>query len=116
MTSPGRNGPDHPDRDDASKAAPEWSDPEWRGPGSRGRYRDRQPSGREPLTARSPLRLRAILSGIALVVTAAAAVLFAVTAQREGDGGLWTVAALCAAITVVAAIDLIVIAHRRTRA
>ncbi|TDC95281.1 hypothetical protein E1285_07450 [Actinomadura sp. 7K507] len=67
------------------------------------------------MTARSPLRLRAILSGIALLGTAAAAVLFALTAQREGDGGLWAVAAVCAAIAVIAAIDLVVIARRRTR-
>ncbi|TDC55696.1 hypothetical protein E1281_11300 [Actinomadura sp. KC345] len=67
------------------------------------------------MTARSPLRLRAVLSATALIGTAAAAVLFALTAQREGDGALWGVAAVCAAVAVIAAIDLVVIARRRTR-
>ncbi|MFI0369854.1 DUF6343 family protein [Actinomadura sp. 1N219] len=83
-------------------------------PGSRGPYRHRQPSGKEPLAARSPLRLRAILSAVALVGTAAAAVVFAVAGQRGDDDAAFVAAAICAAVAVIAAIDLIVIA-RRTR-
>ncbi|MFI0408756.1 DUF6343 family protein [Actinomadura sp. 3N508] len=82
------------------------------GPGSRGPYRHRQPAGKEPLDARSPLRLRAILSGVALVGTAAAAIVFAVAGQRGDDDGAWVAAALCAVVAVIAAIDLIVIARR----
>ncbi|GAA4226202.1 hypothetical protein GCM10022254_10490 [Actinomadura meridiana] len=106
------NRPDRPDRREPEDEYSEWRDPDWHGPGSRGPYRHEQPSGREPLTARSPLRLRAILSGVALVGSAAAAVVFAVTAQREDDDGAWTAAALCAFVAVVAALDLVVIARR----
>ncbi|GAA0597095.1 DUF6343 family protein [Actinomadura livida] len=116
MSPPDRNDPDRnrPDRDGLDRndgTAPEWRDPQWRGPGSRGRYRHRQPSGSEPLTARSPLRLRAVLSVIALVLAVGAAIVFALTA--EGDGA-WTAAAMCAVVAVIAAVDLVVIA-RRTR-
>ncbi|TYC16901.1 hypothetical protein FXF65_07710 [Actinomadura syzygii] len=64
------------------------------------------------MTARSPLRLRAILSGIALVGTAAAAVLFAVRAQSGGGDGAWAAAAICAGVALIAALDLVVIARR----
>ncbi|MFI0481203.1 DUF6343 family protein [Actinomadura sp. 9N215] len=82
------------------------------GPGSRGPRRRRRPEGREPLDARSPLRLRAVLAGVALVGTAAGAVVFAVAALRGDDDGAWAAAAVCAAVAVIAAIDLIVIARR----
>ncbi|XRQ14959.1 DUF6343 family protein [Actinomadura welshii] len=106
MSSPGQHDPG---RDDPGGPAPEWSDPEWGGPGSRGRYRHGQPSGREPLTARSPLRLRAILSAVALVGAVAAAILFALGA--DGDGA-WAAAAICTMVALIAAVDLVVIAKR----
>lgn len=104
--------PERHDRDEPEDGYSEWRDPDWHGPGSHGPYRHGQPSGREPLTARSPLRLRAVLSGIALVGTAAAAVLFAVRAQTGGGDGGWAAAAVCAAVAVIAALDLVVIARR----
>ncbi|GLW67404.1 hypothetical protein Arub01_56470 [Actinomadura rubrobrunea] len=72
----------------------------------------RQPPGDEPSTARSPLRLRAVLSGVALVAGAAAAVLFALSGARGRDPGPWVAAAICAAVAVIAAIDLVAIARR----
>mgnify|MGYP001157633210 CR=1 FL=1 len=72
----------------------------------------RRPPGDEPLTARSPLRLRAVLSGIALPAGAAAAVVFAMAGSRDGGPGAWTAAAICAVIALVALIDLVVIARR----
>ncbi|MFI0450241.1 DUF6343 family protein [Actinomadura sp. 6N118] len=74
----------------------------------------RQPPGDEPATARSPLRLRAVLSVIALVWAGAAAVLFVFLGRRgEGESALfWGLAVVCVVIIVVAAIDLVVIARR----
>ncbi|KAB2339208.1 DUF6343 family protein [Actinomadura rudentiformis] len=74
----------------------------------------RQPPGDEPLTARSPLRLRAVLAGIALVWAGAAAVLFVVLGSRNGGALNWSLAVVCLVIVAVSAIDLLVIA-RRTR-
>ncbi|MFI0352107.1 DUF6343 family protein [Actinomadura sp. 9N407] len=71
----------------------------------------RQPPGTEPLTARSPLRLRALLSGFALVVSVAAAVVFTVVAGRGGPGS-WAAAGICAVVALIALADLIVIARR----
>ncbi|MGW1627112.1 DUF6343 family protein [Streptomyces sp. NPDC002172] len=81
-------------------------------------------SGTEPVTARSPVRLRRLLSGVFLPLFAAAAVLFAVWAARSGAGdspgrgALFTLAAVCAALAVAAAVDLLVVARglRRERA
>ncbi|WP_433479382.1 DUF6343 family protein [Spirillospora sp. CA-142024] len=84
---------------------------EGRGPGPPGPEPPRRPRGSEPLTARSPLRLRAVLSVIALVGAVAAAILF--TLKAQGDGS-WAAAGICAAVAVIAAADLVVIA-RRTR-
>ncbi|WP_021599737.1 MULTISPECIES: DUF6343 family protein [Actinomadura] len=70
---------------------------------------DGGPRGDEPLHARSPLRLRAVLSAVALVAAVAAAMVFAVGAQ---DDGTWAAAGICAAVAVIAAIDLVVIARR----
>jgi hypothetical protein len=53
--------------------------------------------------------LRAILSTVALVVAVPAAIVFAVGAQ---DDGSWAAAGICAAVAVIAAIDLVVIARR----
>ncbi|XVQ15292.1 DUF6343 family protein [Spirillospora sp. CA-255316] len=79
-------------------------------PGAPGHHR--QPPGDEPLTARSPLRLRAVLSTVALLAGAVAAVLFAVAGSRGGGPGPWTAAAICAVIALVALVDLVVIARR----
>ncbi|GAA4145698.1 DUF6343 family protein [Actinomadura keratinilytica] len=72
----------------------------------------RQPEGDEPLTARSPLRLRAVLSGIALLAGTVAAVLFALSAAHARDAGPWVAAAICAAVALIAASDLVAIARR----
>ncbi|TDE29623.1 hypothetical protein E1289_19885 [Actinomadura sp. 6K520] len=61
------------------------------------------------MTARSPLRLRAVLSAVALVLAVGAAIVFTVTA--DGDGA-WAAAAICAVVAVIAAVDLVVIARR----
>lgn len=73
--------------------------------------------GDEPLTARSPLRLRQVLSVIALVAGIAAAVYFGIRgAQGGGPGaGPWVAAGISAAVAVIAAIDLWVIARRLHR-
>jgi hypothetical protein len=77
--------------------------------------RDRRPPpGTEPLTARSPLGVRAVLSGLALVGGIAAAVFFGVHAAEGGRPrtGLWAVTAVCGAVAVLAAVDLWVIWRR----
>ncbi|HEU5157468.1 MAG TPA: DUF6343 family protein [Streptosporangiaceae bacterium] len=72
----------------------------------------RQPSGTEPLTARSPLRLRAVLSVLALIGGTALAVVFGIS----GDGAArWVMVVLGAGIALIAAIDLGVIARRVSR-
>ncbi|NVI92830.1 hypothetical protein HUX53_37550 [Actinomadura sp. BRA 177] len=63
------------------------------------------------MSARSPLRLRAIMSGVALVIAVAAAIVFAIGIGAKGDGS-WAAAGICAAVAVIAAIDLVVIARR----
>ncbi|GAA2439174.1 hypothetical protein GCM10010191_63110 [Actinomadura vinacea] len=72
----------------------------------------RQPPGDEPRTARSPLRLRAVLSAIALFAGAVAATVFAIAAVRGDGPGAWTAAAICAVVALTAAADLVVIARR----
>ncbi|MEO3871749.1 DUF6343 family protein [Nonomuraea sp. B12E4] len=69
--------------------------------------------GTEPLSARSPLRARRILSLVALVLGVVIAVLFAVLAMRTGAEVWRWEAAIAAAVAVVAAIDLLVLRHRR---
>lgn len=78
--------------------------------------RHRQSSGEEPLSARSPLRLRAVLSVIALVAGAAAAVVFGLgAASGAGPGrGPWVATVISGGVAVIAAVDLWVI-WRRTR-
>ncbi|HEX2313667.1 MAG TPA: DUF6343 family protein [Thermomonospora sp.] len=80
------------------------------------RWDRRPPRGTEPLNARSALGVRALLSGLALAAGTAAAVIFGVRAarDRDADAALWTAAAVCAVIAVIAAVDLWVI-RRRTR-
>jgi len=68
--------------------------------------------GTEPLSARSPLRLRAVLSIIALVGGTALAVAFWVA----GSGtAAWIVIAIGIGTAVIAVIDLWVIARRARR-
>ncbi|GAB2830450.1 hypothetical protein GCM10022221_31460 [Actinocorallia aurea] len=71
-------------------------------------------AGTEPVTARSPLRLRAVLSSIALVASVVATVVFALRAMHgDGPGAApWVIAAITAATALVAAIDLVVIGRR----
>lgn len=116
MGSHERRDPDSGDRDprdrdriDPEGRGPEPYGPDFHGPGSRGPYPHEQPRGSEPLNARSPLRLRAILSGAALVIAVAAAIVFAIGAQGDGS---WAAAGICAAVAVIAALDLVVIARR----
>lgn len=73
-------------------------------------------SGTEPLSARSPLRLRAILSGLALIAGLVVAVVFGLWGARgTGPGaGPWVVAAIGGALALIAVVDLLVI-RRRSR-
>lgn len=73
---------------------------------------DRRRAGTEPLSARSPLRLRVVLSIIALVGGTALAVAFALVGS--GTAG-WIVDAIGIVTAVSAAIDLWVIARRYRR-
>ncbi|MEO3890089.1 DUF6343 family protein [Nonomuraea sp. B5E05] len=75
--------------------------------------RDR--SGTEPVTARSPLRARRILSWVALVIAVVAGVFFLVRAMSTGEEVWRWEAAIAAAVAVVAAIDLVVLRRRSGR-
>jgi sterol desaturase/sphingolipid hydroxylase (fatty acid hydroxylase superfamily) len=78
--------------------------------------RHRQPAGTEPVTARSPLRLRAILSGVALAAAAVAGTVFLLYGLAGSGPGAapWVVAAICGAVVMIATVDLWVI-WRRSR-
>ncbi|GAA0233310.1 hypothetical protein GCM10009527_032250 [Actinomadura nitritigenes] len=71
-----------------------------------------QPPGTEPMTARSALGLRAVLSGIALVAAVAAAIVFGIVANHDGSGAAWGAAVVCVIVAAIAATDLAVIARR----
>jgi len=73
----------------------------------------RNREGTEPVTARSPLRARRILSSIALVLATAAAVFFVVRAMSTGEQVWAWEAAIAAVVAVVAAVDLVVLRRRR---
>jgi hypothetical protein len=75
--------------------------------------RDR--TGTEPLSARSPLRARRILSLAALVLGVAAAVFFVTRAMATGAAVWAWEAAIASAVAVVAAVDLAVLRRRRAR-
>lgn len=75
--------------------------------------RDR--TGTEPVTARSPLGARRVLSLVALVLGAAAAVFFAARAMSTGQEVWAWEAAIAGAVAIVAAVDLLVIGYRRSR-
>ena len=75
--------------------------------------RDRR--GTEPVSARSPLRTRAVLSGIVLPIAIAAAISGGYRASAEGTT-VWAVeAAIAALVALIAAIDLAVIARHISR-
>jgi hypothetical protein len=85
--------------------------------GHSGRRRPR--TGTEPMTARSALRLRLLLSAIYTPLFLAGAVLFAVWAARSdagsspSSGALGAVAIVCAVMSLLALTDLMVVQHRR---
>jgi hypothetical protein len=78
-------------------------------------------TGTEPVTARSALRLRQLLSAVFLPLFTAATAGFAVWAahQRPGDSPgsapLTTLAAVCGVLALAAALDLAVLTGRRRR-
>ncbi|GAA4510953.1 MULTISPECIES: DUF6343 family protein [Nonomuraea] len=75
----------------------------------------RNRAGTEPLTARSPYRLRRILSLAALVLGTAAAVYFITQAMSTGEQVWAWEAAIAAAVAVFAAVDLVIIQRRLSR-
>ncbi|MEV0622478.1 DUF6343 family protein [Nonomuraea sp. NPDC050404] len=72
----------------------------------------RNREGTEPVTARSPLRVRRVLSLIALVFGVVAAVVFAVLAVNTGAEVWRWESGIAAVVAVIAAIDLLVLRHR----
>ncbi|MFP1624703.1 DUF6343 family protein [Streptomyces sp. 5K101] len=78
-------------------------------------------TGTEPVTARSALGLRLLLSACFMPLFVAAAVLFAIWSTRSKPGSTPTsselalLAGLCAVLAVLAAVDLTVILRRRRR-
>ncbi|MGI5350951.1 DUF6343 family protein [Streptomyces sp. CA-250714] len=85
------------------------------------RSRRRPRSGTEPLTARSDIRLRTLLSSIGVPFFAAATALFAWWAASSdsrstpSDRVLTVLAAVCGALALGAAIDLLVLRRRRAQ-
>ncbi|MEV5896582.1 DUF6343 family protein [Nonomuraea fuscirosea] len=75
----------------------------------------RNRAGTEPVTARSPLGARRVLSLVALVLGVVAAVFFAVRAMSTGEEVWVWEAVIAAVVAVVAAIDLAVLRRRRSR-
>ncbi|CAL9565311.1 DUF6343 family protein [Streptomyces radiopugnans] len=81
----------------------------------------RSRTGTEPVTARSPLGLRLLLSVLYTPVFLAGTVFFALWAADSGPGdspsagSLRTIAWICAVLTVVGLIDLVVVLVRRRR-
>lgn len=75
-------------------------------------------TGTEPNTARSPLRLRAVLSAVTLAVVVIAGALFIVAATGETGGErtrLLLAAGVMAVMGVIAAVDLGVVLGRLHR-
>ncbi|MCK1815709.1 DUF6343 family protein [Streptomyces sp. XM4011] len=76
-------------------------------------------TGTEPITAKSDLPLRRLLSLIFLPLFAAGTVLLAIWAANSDSGSspgrapLLTLAIVCGVLTVVAFLDLLVIRRRR---
>lgn len=82
----------------------------------------RRRSGTEPVTARSALRLRLLLSSLFVPLFLAGAALFGYWAAQSGAGdvpsrnSLCVLALICLVLTVFAALDLAVLLVRRRRA
>ncbi|MGV9345558.1 DUF6343 family protein [Streptomyces spiralis] len=78
-------------------------------------------TGTEPATAQSPLGLRLLLSAVFVPLFCAAAAFFALWAadwipgDSPGRGALVVIAAVCAALAVLAAVDLAVVVRRMRR-
>jgi hypothetical protein len=78
-------------------------------------------SGTEPVTARSPLGLRLLLSVIFTPLFIAAAVLFRLWSASSGpqdspsSGELGAIAWVCAVLALLALLDLVVVLRRRGR-
>ncbi|HLL32711.1 MAG TPA: DUF6343 family protein [Streptomyces sp.] len=81
----------------------------------------RSRTGTEPVTARSPLRLRLLLSAAFLPLFAAAAVLLGLWAadsgpgDSPGSGPLTGLAVVCAVLAAIAAVDAVVVRRRMRR-
>ncbi|MET9343414.1 DUF6343 family protein [Nonomuraea sp. NPDC003804] len=75
----------------------------------------RHPEGTEPVSARSPLRARKIMSSVALPLALVGTVVFTVLAMRTGREVWWWETAIAAAVALFAAIDLGVLHYHRTR-
>ncbi|CAL9370015.1 DUF6343 family protein [Streptomyces albus] len=96
-------------------------------PPSTGPHRDDDPghrrprSGTEPVTARSDLWLRTLLSSVGLPFFAAAAAALAWWATASGphdspsDRALSVLAAVCGLLALGAAVDLVVLRRRRAQ-
>jgi membrane protein YdbS with pleckstrin-like domain len=74
----------------------------------------RNREGTEPLSARSPLGARRILSMVALVLGVVAGVVFVILAMSTGEQVWRWEAAIAAVVAVVAAVDLAVLRRRRS--
>ncbi len=78
-------------------------------------------TGTEPATAQSPLGLRLLLSSVFVPLFCAAAAFFGLWAadwspgDSPGRGALVALAAVCAALAVLAAVDLAVVVRRMRR-
>ncbi|MBT2907899.1 DUF6343 family protein [Streptomyces cellulosae] len=78
-------------------------------------------TGTEPVTARSPLRLRLLLASVFLPLFVAGTVLFAVWAagsdpgDSPGSGPLTLLAVVCGVLALTAALDLAVVVRRLRR-
>ncbi|HEX5568388.1 MAG TPA: DUF6343 family protein [Streptomyces sp.] len=81
----------------------------------------RSRTGTEPVTARSALGLRLLLSAVYVPVFLAGTVFFAVWASRSGPrdvpsaDSLGTIAWICAGLTLLGLVDLVVVLVRRRR-
>ncbi|GAA1008350.1 hypothetical protein STXM2123_4530 [Streptomyces sp. F-3] len=81
-------------------------------------YDERRRTGTEPRTARSPLHLRLALSAVFFPLFLAGTVLFATWSADSGPRdspsptALATLAGICAALALVAVVDLLVVTRR----
>lgn len=79
-------------------------------------------TGTEPITARSPLGIRLLLSGLFLPLFLAATVGFGYWTSQAGprdvpgEGSLRTLTVIFAVLTLFALVDLVIVLRRRARA